>query len=662
MTLRLVTAACCTVVGLAAGASSAIVSQQSVTPDRAATNWMRRYDRAASFDVEYVPNVMVPMRDGVALATALYFPGQDGKRADGPFPVLLTRHMGDSSGSGGKHSTARYFASRGYVVADQTMRGRFRSGGDSFYLYGRQQFDGADAVEWLAKQPWSTGKVGTFGVSHAGVAQYSLATQNPKGLAAMVPAFAQSNYALWSMRTGGALELRYLNWATGAAAVGKEAACDPVAGAGARAEREKFREYLTRDVPFFFPFRKGETPLRFTPSYEDWLLSIVEHSDYPGPDDFWKDPGFNLTPYYQSMADVPTLHHSAWYDTYPRAHSDNWQALAPIKKSPQWLMLGPWTHVSALPRVSGDVDFGPEAEGSYDQVRLSWFDQHLKGIDTGVLRDRPVKIFVMGGGDERKTADGKKLHGGYWREADSWPLPGTRDTRYYFHADGALSTTPPASARSATTFTFDPRHPVPSVGGNVSAFGEFFVPGAFDQVCRDDLIGCTDHLPLARRSDVLVFRTPPLTEDVEVAGYLKVVLHAASSAVDTDFTAKLVDEHPPNVDYPQGYAMNVADGILRARYRNGRDKQVLMEPGTIYEMVVEPYPAGNLFKKGHRIRVDISSSNFPRFDVNPNTGEPILKHRRYVVAENTIYHQTGHGSHIILPVIPRSTPTDSRRR
>mgnify|MGYP001590857359 CR=1 FL=1 len=647
---------------MSVGASERSADQATTTTRaaRSTTNWMRRYDRPATFDVEFVPTVMVPMRDGARLATALYFPATNGRRAEGRFPVLLTRHMGDGSATGGKNATARYFASRGYVVADQTMRGRFKSEGSAFYLYGKQQYDGADAVQWLAAQPWSSGKVGTYGVSHAGVAQYSLATENPKGLGAMVPAFAQSNYALWSMRTGGALELRYLNWSTGAAAVGKETLDDPVAAAGARAEREKFLEYLTGNLPFMFPFRKGETPLRFTRSYEDWLLSIVEHSDYPGPDDFWKDPGFNLTLYYKTMADVPTFHHSGWYDTYPRAHSDNWRALAPIKKSPQWLMLGAWTHVSALPRFAGDVDFGELAGGDYDQVRLGWFDQFLKGIDTGILNDPTVKIFVGRGGDGRKNADGRLNHGGHWYELDSWPLKETQYVNYYFHGDGSLSPKPPESAKASTTYLFDPRNPVPSIGGNVSAFGNFYVPGAFNQVCRDEFIGCHDHLPLARRPDVVAFRTPPLGEDVEIAGYLKIVLYASSSALDTDFTAKLMDEHPPNVDYPQGYAMNLADGILRARYRNGRDKQVLMQPGTAYEFVIEPYPTANLFKKGHRIRVDISSSNFPRFDVNPNTGEPILKHRRFVVAENTVYHQTDRPSHIVLPVIPAGPAQRSR--
>lgn len=616
-------------------------------------NWMRRYDRPATFEV-VTRAVMMPMRDGVRLATTLYLPARNGVALEGPFPALLHRSMGDSRDGEGRNTEGRYFAERGYVVARQTMRGRPPSEGGPFFLYGRQQHDGADAVEWLASQPWSTGRVGTFGVSHAGVAQYSLATENPRGLAAMVPAFAQSNYALWSMRTGGAVELRYPNWATGAAVLGDEAAADPAAARAAREERARFGEYLSHP-PFLFELTRGRSPLRHTPSYEDWLISIVEHGEYPGSDDFWMDPGFNLTPYYETMADVPIMHHSAWYDTYPRAKSDNWIALSAVKRAPQWLLLGPWTHTSALPGFSGDVDFGAEAGGDYNRVRLRWFDHWLMDIDTGLEDEPPVKVFVMGGGDER-TVQGRKNHGGFWRESRTWPLAETRYVRYYLRDGGGLSTERPSAPESSTTYSFDPRNPVPTIGGNISAFGGYLEPGAFDQTCRDDLVGCRDHLPLAGRPDVLVFQTEPLAEDVEVTGFLKVVLHGASTGVDTDFTAKLVDVHPPNEDYPHGYAMNIADGIIRARFRNGREREELMTPGTVYEFVIEPYPTANLFRRGHRIRVDISSSNYPRFDVNPNTGEPILRHRRFRVVDNTVYHDALRSSYIELPIPPRPAP------
>ena len=633
-----------------ASANAQSLAQPSGVPNDH-SNWMRRYDRPATYDV-VAEHVMMPTRDGVRLATTLYFPARNGVKAEGRFPVLLHRSMGDSRDVLARNGEGRYFAARGYVVARQTMRGRPPSEGAAFFLYGKQHYDGADAVEWLAGQPWSTGKVGTFGVSHAGVAQYSLATENPKGLAAMVPAFAQSNYALWSMRTGGALELRYPNWATGAMTAGNEAANDPNVARAAQQERDNFAEYLSHP-PFLFNLERGRSPLRHTPSYEDWLISIIEHSEYPAKDGFWDDPGFNLTLYYEKMADVPTMHHSGWYDTYPRAKSDNQVALAKIKRSPQWLLLGPWTHTSAFPSFSGDVEFGTEAGGDYNQVRLAWFDQWLYGVNTGIQDDPPVKIFVMGGGDERRV-QGRKYHGGFWRESAVWPLRETQYVNYYFHADGSLRPQRPAGQQSSTTFTFDPTNPVPSIGGNISAFGPYLAAGAFDQVCRDDLVGCKDHLPLASRPDVLVFQTPPLEEDVEVTGYLKIVLYGASTGIDTDFTAKLVDVHPPNADYPQGYAMNLADGIIRARFRNGREREEMMVPGTAYEFVIEPYPTANLFKKGHRIRVDISSSNFPRFDVNPNTGEPILRHRRFKIVDNTVYHDAQQASHIVLPIIPRS--------
>ena len=635
---------------LIAAAGALACSTQSAGA-QVASNWMERYARPATFDVE-VEHIMMPMRDGVRLATSVFYPARNGQRPSERMPALLVRHMGDSRVHDDRYANeARYFASRGYVVANQTMRGRMASEGDAFYLYGKQDEDGADAVEWLATQPWSSGRVGTFGVSHAGVAQYSLATANPRGLGAMVPAFAQSNYALWSMRTGGALEMRYINWATGAATIGREAQLDPTIAAAAAAERERLNEYLA-NPPFLFDMRRGHSPLRFTPSYEDWLISMIEHSEYPASDGFWTDPGLNLTLYYESMADVPTMHHSGWYDTYPRAHSDNWIALAPIKRQPQWLLLGPWTHISALPRFSGDADFGDDAGGDYNQVRLAWFDQWLRDQDTGVATASPVKIFVMGGGDGRRNMDGRLNHGGYWLEADDWPLPETKPTRYYLHEGGVLETSASSAVRAATTFRFDPSNPVPTIGGNVSAFGQYLQPGAFNQVCRAEFLGCKDELPLAQRPDVLVFETPPLEEDVTIAGYIRVVLHGSSTGVDTDFTAKLVDVYPPSTDYPDGYAMNIADGIIRARFRDGRAQEKLMTPGTTYEFVIEPYPTANLFRKGHRIRLDVSSSNYPRFDVNPNTGDPILRHRRFEVVDNTIHHDRNHTSYIELPIIP----------
>jgi len=304
---------------------------------------------------------------------------------------------------------------------------------------------------------------------------------------------------------------------------------------------------------------------------------------------------------------------------------------------------------------AGEVDFGPEAAlENVNDLRLRWCDQYLKDLDTGLEREPPVRIFVMGGGTGRRNLQGRLDHGGRWRDEQDWPPPDMQPTPYYFHGDGSLSTERPAEDAPPSGFTFNPADPVPTVGGN---FPEKAIPGlldggGFDQRGRPDLILCQDTLPLAARRDVLVFRTPPLAEGIELTGPLMVRLWVSSSAVDTDFTAKLVDEYPPNPDYPEGFALNVADAIVRMRYRDSRERAELMEPGKVYEIRIDPQATSNHFARGHRIRVDISSSNFPHYDVNPNTGEPLGLERRSMVAHQTVYHDAIRASHIELPVVP----------
>ena len=242
-------------------------------------------------------------------------------------------------------------------------------------------------------------------------------------------------------------------------------------------------------------------------------------------------------------------------------------------------------------------------------------------------------------------------HGGYWRSEPDWPLPGTKETPFFMHADGSLSTEDPTDDETESTgYTFDPMDPVPTMGGGISAADSIIRAGAFDQRGRADFIGCVNELPLNTRHDILTFQTPELEEDTEITGHVVMHLWAASSAKDTDFTAKLIDVHPPSDDYPDGFSMNITDSIIRARYRNGWTEPELMEPGTPYEFVFHLYPTSNVFRKGHRIRLDISSSNWPRFDVNPNTGGPLGLERRYEIAHQTIFHSAEHPSHIVLPL------------
>ena len=250
------------------------------------------------------------------------------------------------------------------------------------------------------------------------------------------------------------------------------------------------------------------------------------------------------------------------------------------------------------------------------------------------------------------TEDSLLTHGGYWRNENEWPLERTQYTPYYFHANGSVSAEKPAQRISSTDFVSDPDNPVPSIGGNTSSGGGILLQGAWDQKGGDHVWNWPLPIPLSARNDVLVFQTEPLQENVEVTGEIRVKFWATSSSLDTDFTAKLVDVYPPSADYPGGFDMNIGDGIMRARYRDSRTEENLMNPGEVYEMEIRLYPTSNVFKKGHRIRVDLSGSNFPRFDVNPNTGEPLNDNRRTMKAVNTIYHDRNRPSHILLPVIP----------
>ncbi len=606
------------------------------------------------YDVTSELNVMVPMRDGVRLATDIYFPAIGGRQAEGKFPVVLERTPYDNSVPKAV-TNARFFARRGYVCVIQDVRGRFESEGE-WYPFAKEAHDGYDTVEWLAAQPWSDGKVGTMGDSYAGSDQAALATLNPPHLSTMIVAVGASNYYDSSMRQNGALEQRFLIYAFRmAAARSREAEQDPALEAA-------LTETYTNQMPEIvnqFPLVEGATILRRAPMYERWAIDLQTHGDY---DDYWKQRGYAPSEYYDEHADVPTLYLGGWYDSYPRNTCASYMALSRTKKSPQRLLMGPWTHGAYEVTYSGDLDFGTDAHIKYLDLKLAWFDQYLKGMRTEVADWSPVRIFTMGTGDGRRTTrgapgldsgypEGHISHGGYWRSEPDWPFPGTLNSPHYLHADGSLSRQKPGDEASGpSTYTFDPKNPVPTIGGGISAAEPIMRPGGFDQRGNPKFFGCKDTLPLNSRSDVLSFQTPELETEVEVTGPVEMHLWASSSAVDTDFTAKLVDVHPPSADYPDGLAVNVTDSIIRARYRNGWEKSELMTPGEPYEFVFQLYPTSNIFRRGHRIRLDISSSNWPRFDVNPNTGGPLGLERSYQTARQTIFHDAEHASHIVLPI------------
>ena len=596
----------------------------------------------AQFEVIVSQNVMIPMRDGVRLAADIYRPARNGAALEGKFPVILERTPYNKERS---RSWTMEAARNGYIGIAQDTRGRYRSEG-RWRLLRDDVNDGVDTAKWIGAQPWCTCKIGTVGGSYPGGTQHAMAIGNAPFLAAMVPIDAAANTGYFGMRHNGAFELRFVNWifTYGARDGSHEALNDP----GVKKALEEAAQHIT-DYVRGLPIRPGTTPLKLVPDYESWLVEALSTGDL---NDFWKNMGVDVADHAAEYKDIPVYHVGGWYDSWAAQTSNMTYATLTKTKHNQRLIMGPWTHGGAERSYAGEAEFGPESTIKYADLQKRWFDRWLKGIENGVDKEPPVRIFTMGGGDAHKTPEGRIFVGGSWRSEQEWPLKRAVSTPYYLHADGSLSPQqPPAS--QPTHYLFDPKHPVPTLGGNISSEGELMVNGALDQRCRATYWSCEgDSRPLSARNDILVFQSAPLEQDIEVTGRLLVKFWASSSASDTDFTAKLIDVYPPNQDFPAGVDLNVADSIVRARYRNSREKAELMKPGEVYEFTIEMYPTSIVFKRGHRIRLDISSSNFPRFDVNPNTGEPLNNNRRWAMADNAIYHDPQHPSHIALPVIP----------
>lgn len=598
--------------------------------------------RDAEYDVLVQKDTMVAMRDGVRLATDLYLPARTNAIAPGRFPVILTRTPYNKDGN---QHFGRYFAARGYVFIAQDTRGRYKSDGVWHWLTDDGP-DGRDCAGWIAKQPWSDGKIGMLGTSYVGGTQHAMALEGAPQLATAIPVDAVSNMGRQSLRNAGAFELRFWNWIILNAGRGSRAARDP-ATASILAEMATNRfEYL-----HLLPLRKGTTPLKLAPEFEDWLVGAMGH----GADDaFWAQNNILADP--KKYKDIPLYLVGGWYDSWAGNTTANFMALSKAIKGPVYLIMGPWIHNAQDRAAHGQVFFGDDA-AIRDPLawRLEWYDHWLKGADNAVGKAAPfakkVRIFVMGTGDGKKRPDGRLNHGGYWRDEDDWPLARVRSTPFYFHAKGALHTTEPTPPPSTTTFQFDPRNPVPTIGGCISSGDGIMLAGAWDQRGGTNFWNWPHPIPLSARNDIVVFQTEPLAEDTEITGEIEVKLWASSSAPDTDFTAKLIDVFPPTEDFPGGFDLNITDGIVRARFRDPSKGETLMTPGEIYPFTIHLYPTSNVFRKGHRIRVDISSSNFPRFDLNPNTGEPLNDHRRLAIATNSIHHDAAHPSHILLPIV-----------
>ncbi len=598
--------------------------------------------RPAEFGFVVEKNVTIAVRDGTKLATDIYRPAKDGNAVEERFPVLLTRTPYNKDGASGE---GKYYAERGYVVVANDVRGRFASEG-TWRLLADDANDGYDVVEWIAKQSWSNGKLGTFGTSYPGGTQHALAEMNPPHLTTMIPIDSNSNCGINGMRHGGAFELRWMNWIFTNAANSRAALADAGLKAALTENASRIRQHADS-----LPIRPGDTPLRVVPEYENWIVQAMRN----GPESpFWKIKGMSVVDHVAEYADVPVLHITGWYDSWTRQVCMNYEALSKAKTSPQRLVVGPWVHGSQGSNASGEVEFTADAAIDLLAWRLRWYDRWIKGEKNGVDDDPPVLIYVMGTGDDRKSASGRLKHGGYWRAEREWPLARAKATPLYLTGDGRLTrsqeTTEGGLPRS-TTYTFDPNHPVPTIGGNISSNGSLMTNGGADQRARENTHAAGNTLPLSERRDVLVFRTEPLAADLEVTGTVQVRLWISSTAPDTDFTAKLIDEVPPNPDFPLGFDLNIGDSILRTRYRESFDRPRLMEPGQTVPITITLYPTSHVFKKGHHLRLDVSSSNFPRFDVNPNTGDPLSTHRRMVSADNTVYHDADHPSQIVLPVV-----------
>jgi putative CocE/NonD family hydrolase len=602
-------------------------------------------------------DVMVTMRDGVRLATDIYLPAGYRVGQDAPLPTIVERtpygkaevsrseRIGDRQGVP-RSEVAQYFVAHGYAVVFQDCRGRYGSEGH-FVKYLSDGEDGFDTLSWMAQQPWC-GRIGTMGLSYAAHTQMAAACLNPPGLACMVlDSGGFSNGYQSGIRQSGAFELKQATWAFKQARLSPAAQRDPLLAAGL--DRQDIRQWFTR-----MPWRPGHSPLKFVPEYEDYLFEQWRADTF---DDSWKRVGIYAQGYYGSIPDIPIVLMSSWYDAYVRTTMDNYQGLTRDRTAPVRLVMGPWLHGDRNTPYSGDADFGDAAmlDGHIAEhwlaFRLAWFDRWLKDAPQP-SQDPVARLFLMGGGSGRRNQAGRMDHGGRWISAAAWPLPEAVDTPFYLHADGSLSTQAPSDSDGRISYASDPRHPVPTIGGSLTSGEPVFSGGGFDQREDDRFFGC-DHpgMPLAAREDVVVFQTPPLEHDIAVVGPVVVRLSVSTDAPDTDFTAKLIDVYPPNADYPEGYALNITDGIFRCRFHASWEKATPLEPGKVYVVTIEPFATCNLFKQGHRIRLDIASSNFPKYDVNPNTGESAADGRVKRIAVNTLHVSAQHPSSITLAVV-----------
>jgi uncharacterized protein len=509
---------------------------------------------------------MVPMRDGTRLMTDIYLPS-----GSGPFPAIVARTPYPRDAI-----SWPAFNLAGYAIVVQSTRGRFGSEGAGHMIFvddawGANQ-DGFDCIEWVARQPWCSGQVGTIGISAIGITQYLMAGSMPPHLSCQFVMLAPCSLYQYAMFQGGALRKEQVeNWLSG---------------------------------------------YNFDPVN---LQMIREHPDY---DDLYRS--LDLSTRFGKV-NVPVLHVAGWYDTFLQGNLDAFMGLQSRggkgARGRQKLIIGPYVHGTPKPQV-GELEYPNAVPQNAILLYLGWYQRWLKGQSPGADDAPAVAYYVMGACGEEGAP------GNEWRSSDTWPIPSII-TPYYLQPNGSISPLKPAAKSASKTYTFDPSNPVPTVGGS-----NLTIPaGPMDQRKVED------------RADVVLFTSEPLGRPTEVTGRIKMKLWASSSCKNTDFTAKLTDV------YPDGRSMLVCDGIVRAKYRKSLEKPKLITPGKIYEFEIDLWSTSIIFNKGHRIRLAISSSNTPRFDVNPNTGEPIFKATGKQPAKNTIYFDASHPSAVYLPVV-----------
>ena len=560
-------------------------------------------------------DVTIPMRDTILLYADIYrLP------AEKPRPTLLAR---TPYGKGFSETAFALFAAeQGYNVVIQDTRGRWASEGDS-YPFKHEKNDGLDSINWIAGQSWSDGQIGMFGMSYLGYTQFAAASMQPAGLKTIIPNVA-FNDTFRFLFPGGAVNLgAALSWSV-------------MSGA----QMAIFREPLTNaeKLPLMDQFIEVTNRLSSGNLFRHQPLTDMPLVGRGGIAPYFADYLDNRAnpSYWQPMdcsfdhLNIPALHIGGWYDLFINETTRAFSYLTSRQQAPQKMIIGPWVHGS-FDGLAGEVDFGYQAWPATvlpEEIQLRWFDYWLKGEQNGIVEEPPVKIFVMGDN--------------IWRDENEWPLRRAVYTRFFLHSsgaanslsgDGMLSRCDPGE-EPTDSFLYDPRKPVPTRGGGLCCWNPALAPGAFDQ------------RQVEQRPDILVYTSRPLDEDLEVTGVVKLILWASSSALETDFTAKLVDVEPC------GYARNIQDGILRTRYRNPDDPSFL-KPGQVYEFTIDLSATSNVFKAGHRVRLEISSSNFPRFDRNLNTGDPTRSLKSGLPAYQMIFHDSSHPSHLWLPIIPK---------